>query len=155
MLLNPDGEALRRVAPVASISARVWNVACHRRNDVATDLMHDAIMIMHFKKYDKLGVAWPTTTIFHPVDRLTGRPPGQLWEASKFKLIDSDIFVSLLDKQTAKVTKWSKPSWNYQMCLSEDIYVYISKKKFIYKKCSMTEYMYIVIWDKNNSHLLR
>lgn len=76
LLLNPDREASRCDAPVASISARVWNVACHRRNDVATDLMHDAIMIMHSKKYDKLGVARPTTIIFHPVDRLTGRSPG-------------------------------------------------------------------------------
>lgn len=37
--------------------------------------MHDAIMIMHFKKYDKLGVARATTIIFHPVDRLAGRSP--------------------------------------------------------------------------------
>jgi len=54
---------------VASIFARVWDVACHRRNDdaTATDPMHDAIMIMHFKKYDKLGVARATTIIFHSV----------------------------------------------------------------------------------------
>lgn len=68
--------------------------------------MHDAIMIMHFKKYDKLGVARATTIIFHPVDRSASRSPDS--SESNVKSSDFDRFVfSRSDKRIAE-EKWSE-----------------------------------------------